>query len=343
MTISQATSSGKRVIELQGVSHGYDGRLLFDDFSLTVLRGDRIGLVGNNGVGKTTLLNIMLGRIEPDRGSVKFGTRLEVAYFDQLKRELDASMTVAEAVADGGDFVEINGSRRHVLGYLNDFLFTAKRARTNIEVLSGGERHRVALARLFTRASNLLVLDEPTNDLDLQTLEVLEARLVDYSGTLLLVSHDRTFLDNAVSSCLVFEEGGSLVRHAGGFSDWRRLGGRLATHDETAPGSTREDEPPRPVVGSPSRRRAPSKKKLSYKLKHELAELPEKIEELEQEVRALQASVDDPGFYRQPYEAVQPVLDRLESAKHTLETLLARWLELDEMDGLNGGHGEGSA
>ena len=226
MGVERARASGRRVIELEDVAHGYGGDCLFEGLSLELLRGDRLGLIGNNGVGKTTLLHIMLGELEPEVGTVKLGTKLEIAYFDQLRRELVADKTVAETVSDGSEFVSIEGKDRHVIGYLGAFLFSPKRAQSKVEALSGGERNRLVLARLFARPSNLLVLDEPTNDLDLETLDILERQLVDYQGTLILVSHDRTFLDNVVTSTLVFEEGehgGVLQRYVGGYCNPRKV------------------------------------------------------------------------------------------------------------------------
>nr|MBA3732150.1 ATP-binding cassette domain-containing protein [Gammaproteobacteria bacterium] len=219
--------SGRKVIELKNVTHGYGGEILIEHLSLKVMRGDRIGLIGNNGVGKSTLLRIMLGELAPQAGVVKLGTNLQIGYFDQMRRELDPDKTIAELVSDGHDYIKLNGKDRHVIGYLRGFLFSAKRAMTPVRALSGGERNRVILARLFTRPSNLLVLDEPTNDLDVETLEVLEDRLVEYQGTLIVVSHDREFLDNVITSTLVFEPDGKVRSYVGGFSDWARSGRQL--------------------------------------------------------------------------------------------------------------------
>src|SRR5690606_23755484 len=214
------------------VSHGYGDHKLIDRLSLKVMRGDRIGLIGNNGVGKSTLLKIMLGELKPDSGTVKLGTNLEIGYFDQMRRDLDPTKTIAEIVGDGRDYIVMNGKERHVIGYLKGFLFSPKRAMTPISAISGGERNRVILARLFTRPTNLLVLDEPTNDLDVETLEVLEDQLVEYQGTLIVVSHDRAFLDNVVTSTLVFEEGYKVRAYPGGFSDWERKGKRLTEAED---------------------------------------------------------------------------------------------------------------
>ena len=324
MRVERAGASGRRVIELENVTHGYGEDRLFEDLSLELLRGGRLGLIGNNGVGKTTLLRIMLGELEPESGTVKLGTKLEIAYFDQLRRELVPDKTVAETVSGGGELVRIDGNDRHVISYLGAFLFSPKRTQSKVAALSGGERNRLILARLFARASNLLVLDEPTNDLDLETLEVLEQQLMDYKGTLILVSHDRTFLDNVVTSTLVFEEGGLLEHYVGGYSDWARQGRALAVKE----GPTRA---PRDEAKQQPRHEPPrAATKLSYKLKLELEALQEKIEALEEEVAALEARTGAPDFYAQPFEEVEPVLEQLEAAKTSLERALERWMELEE-------------
>ncbi len=321
--IERAESSGRRVVELDQVSHAFGTDRLFQDLSLKILRGDRLGLVGNNGVGKTTLLRILLGELEPQAGTVRLGVNLEVAYFDQLRSDFDPDKTVAEIVADGGDRVTVGGKDRHVIGYLKGFLFSAERAVTQVSALSGGERNRVILARLFARPSNLLVLDEPTNDLDLETLEVLEDQLVDYEGTLIVVSHDRAFLDNVVTSTLVFEESGALNRYPGGYTDWLRKGRALAV----------KDRPER--AASPKPRKAPSPEaratKLSYKLQLELDSLPEKIEVLETRVAELEARAAAPDFYTRPFAHVEQVLNEIATAKQLLEKTLERWIELEDM------------
>jgi len=321
--INESTEvSGRKVIEVRNVSHGYGGRPLLEDFSLRVMRGDRIGIIGNNGVGKSTLLKILLGELAPDSGSVKLGTNLDVAYFDQLRRELDESKTVAEIVGEGRDHVTIGGHKKHVVAYLTDFLFPAKRARTPIAALSGGERNRVILAKLFTRPANLLVLDEPTNDLDVETLEALEDRLADYDGTLLVVSHDRYFLDAIVTSTLVFEEDGHLRRHAGGYSDWSTRHRALAVVDE--PES-------KAAAGSKDTRERPAQRKLSYKLQRELDALPGAIEELEERVAELQATASAPDFYRGEQQEVQAHLATLQAAQTELEAAVDRWAELEQL------------
>jgi ABC transport system ATP-binding/permease protein len=314
--------SGRKVIEARNVTHGYEGRLLLKDFSLRVMRGDRLGIIGNNGVGKSTLLRILLGELTPDSGSVKLGTNLEVAYFDQLRRELDPTKTVAEIVGEGRDFVVVQGQKKHVVAYLTDFLFSAKRALTPIAALSGGERNRVILAKLFTRAANLLVLDEPTNDLDVETLESLEDRLAEYDGTLIVVSHDRYFLDAIVTSTLVFESDGQVRRHAGGYSDWLERHRTLAVTDTP----TSDDR-----VGAPTERTKPASRKLSYMLQRELDALPNEIEQLETRVGALRATVSDPVFYQRPHADAQQQLAQLHDLEQQLERSVERWAELEQL------------
>jgi ATP-binding cassette subfamily F protein uup len=320
--------SGRKVIEVRNVSHGFGGRPLLKDFSLRVMRGDRIGIIGNNGVGKSTLLRILLGELTPDSGSVKLGTNLEIAYFDQLRRELDPSKTVAEIVGEGREYVTIQGHKKHVVAYLTDFLFPAKRAMTKVAALSGGERNRVILAKLFTRPANLLVLDEPTNDLDVETLEALEERLAEYDGTLLVVSHDRYFLDAIVTSTLVFEEDGLVRRHAGGYSDWLERHRTLAVVDEPPAAS--------PPSGKDTRERPPPRK-LSYNLQRELDALPDLIARLEQRVAELRSVVSEPDFYRRPHAEVQPLLDELRTAEAAVDTAVNRWAELEEQAASAGG------
>lgn len=320
--IDQAEASGRKVVTARGISYGYGEEPLVRDLSLKIMRGDRIGLIGNNGVGKSTLLRLLLGELKPQKGTVKLGTNLAVGYFDQLRRDLDLERSVADTVADGRDFVRINGKDRHVVGYLKGFLFSPKRALSPVGTLSGGERNRLILARLFAQSSNLLVLDEPTNDLDVETLEVLEQRLVEYTGTLIVVSHDRAFLDNVVTSILVFEAGGRIEEYVGGFSDWVRHGKRLAESD--ALGGSDSAERPRQ---SKARRSS----KLSYKLQRELDELPKQMASIEVEVATLEAQISEPAFYQQPHEAVQQVLEQLTQTKAALESALQRWVELEEL------------
>ena len=313
--------SGKKVIEARNISHGYGGNVLLRKFSLRVMRGDRIGIVGNNGIGKSTLLRILLGELKPDSGSIKLGTHLKVAYFDQLRRELDTTRTVAEIVGEGRDYIDIQGRKKHVVGYLTDFLFSAKRAMTRVSALSGGERNRVILAKLLIQPANLLVFDEPTNDLDVETLEALEARLRAYTATLIVVSHDRYFLDQVVTSTLVFEGDGVVKQYAGGYSDWEHLRRQLAVADSPAPG--------RPAAG-PASARAPSPaKKLTYKLQRELDGLPVRIQGLEQRVRTMEAQVNTADFYSQTHEEVQASLGKLDRLRAQLEAAVERWAELE--------------
>jgi ATP-binding cassette subfamily F protein uup len=323
--IEEAEQSGRKVIEAHKICHSYGEQPLIDKLSLKVMRGDRIGLVGNNGVGKSTLLKIMLGELEPNSGTVKIGTNLEIAYFDQLRRNLDPEKTIAQIVGDGGDYIKLNGKERHVIGYLRGFLFSAKRAMTKIKVLSGGEKNRVILAKLLTRPSNLLVLDEPTNDLDVETLEVLEDRLMEYKGTLIIVTHDREFLDNVVSSILVFEDSGNIQNYAGGFSDWHRHGKHLAEMDNPISAKSKKNKPDDAV------NKGKSNKNLSYKFKLELEKLPEKIATLEQMITKLEEQTSDDDFYAKPYTEQQPILDDLRDQQDALDKAIRRWDELETM------------
>ena len=322
--------SGRKVIEARNVTHSFGGKKLLDAFSLRIMRGDRIGIIGGNGVGKTTLLRILLGELEPDEGSVSLGTNLEIAYFDQLRRAVDETKTVAELIGEGRDYISIDGRKKHVVAYLTDFLFTPKQAMTRIAALSGGERNRVLLAKLFTRPANVLVLDEPTNDLDVETLEALEKRLASYSGTLLVVSHDRFFLDAVVTSTLVFEEDGVVRRYAGGYSDWAasRRGQEAAPKEPSTPGPGPTE--PAGSASATARRRATPPQKLSSQLQRELDALPDEIERLENEVAASEAEIVEPDFYRRSREEVEGTLRRLEELRARLDAAVERWAELEE-------------
>ncbi|WP_285275294.1 ATP-binding cassette domain-containing protein [Halopseudomonas bauzanensis] len=330
-----ADASGKRVIELDQVSFAWPGqRPLVRNLTTNVLRGDRIGLIGNNGSGKSTLLKLMLGQLEPTSGTIKHGTKLEVAYFDQLRGQLDLEKTVIDNLSEGRDFIEINGERRHVISYLGDFLFSPERTRTPVKALSGGERARLLLARLFSKPANVLVLDEPTNDLDVETLELLEEVLAGFDGTVLLVSHDRAFLDNVVTSSLVFEGHGNVREYVGGYADWLRQGGKVELlaewgDDVVEPVESAGIEP-EPAKAAPS---PTPKAKLSYKLQRELDALPALLEKLEAELEALQQQVNDPEFYLQPHEQTAPVLESMESKQSELDQALERWAELEDMEG----------
>ena len=333
MLMDTAEQSGRKVVEARSITHGYNNETLINNFKLKIMRGDRIGLIGNNGVGKSTLLKILLGIIEPDEGSVKLGTNLSLGYFDQVARELDGDKSIMENVGLGRDFISIDGKDRHIISYLQNFLFSPKRAMTPVKALSGGERNRVALAKLFTKACNLLVLDEPTNDLDIEMLEVLEEKLVQYDGSLIIVSHDREFLDNVVTSILVFEEDGSVSEYVGGYSDWLKHGKDLRVSDTpdfknpkianaTTQGSTAN------ITADSTKK--PAIKKLSYKLQRELDGLPEKIESIEAEVEKLQKALEDPAFYDKPFTETQPILESLTAHQQSLEAATERWIALDE-------------
>lgn len=327
MSATAAGPSGRRVISAEHVSFAWNGDPLVRDFSLTVQRGDRIGLVGPNGVGKTTLLHLLLGRLQPQSGRVELGTGLEVAYFDQQRAQLDENANAADNVAEGRDFVEIGGRSKHVIGYLQDFLFAPDRARAPISRLSGGERNRLLLARLFARPSNLLVMDEPTNDLDVETLELLEELLIEYRGTLLLVSHDREFLDNVVTSTLVFHGGGRIEESAGGYSDW------LAR--QRVPSAPAVSTPPaaRRGAGAPAPKGGPRPRRLSYGEKRELEQLPQAIEALESELAALGERLADPALYQQQGGEVAQINARLAEAQAELDAAYARWAVLEDISG----------
>ena len=324
--IETGERSGRKVITARNVTHGFAGQTLINKLNLRVMRGDRIGLIGNNGVGKSTLLKILLGMLPPDEGTVKLGTNMEVAYFDQVKRDLDEEKTIAQNVGDGKEYIELNGKPRHVVGYLKNFLFAPKRAMTPVRALSGGERNRVALAKLFTRPANLLVLDEPTNDLDVEMLEVLEARLVEYTGTLIIVSHDRIFLDNVVTSVLVFEDGDNIKEYVGGYNDWARRGQHLTEAD--VPDELRDAKESATQQGQPGKN--VTSKKLSYMLQRELDSLPIVIDKLEQEIIALQNQIADPDFYDQPFAVTSEELQALSDKQAELDAAMERWAELEE-------------
>lgn len=323
--IEEAENSGRKVIDIKNIAFGYDNNMLIQNFSLRVQRGDRIGLVGNNGVGKSTLLKLMLGEIAPSAGTIKRGVNVHLGYFDQHRRKLDLDQTVAQIVGDGREYVTLNGKPRHVVGYLRGFLFTAKRALTPIRSLSGGERNRVILARLFTQAANLLILDEPTNDLDVETLEVLEERLQEYSGTLIVVSHDRAFLDNTVSAILAFESDGGIHPYVGNYTDWKRRGRSLATGESATKKGCVGD------LEIEKRRETGPGRKLSYILQRELDKLPQVIDSVEKKIEILRAETLGANFYEQAYASTQPILDQLTDLETELERHIARWTELEGM------------
>ncbi|HEV7999193.1 MAG TPA: ATP-binding cassette domain-containing protein [Planctomycetaceae bacterium] len=310
--------SGNLVIAAEGISHSFGGRTILENVVVTISRGDKIGILGPNGSGKTTLLRILLGELPPDRGIVRRGTNLQIAYFDQLRAQLDEDKSAVDNVADGKDTVLFNGKPRNVLGYLRDFLFSGERARSLVRYLSGGERNRLLLARMFTHSANLLVLDEPTNDLDAETLELLEELLVDFSGTLLLVSHDRAFLNNVVTSTLVFEGEGRVKEYVGAYDDWLR--------------QKANDPPPAAVERSKPERAKPrteQPRKLSYKEQRELDDLPQRIEALEAEQVQLHQKLAEPTFYRQAGPEISKVTNRLQELEAELQAAYARWEDLD--------------
>ncbi|MBE3134278.1 MAG: ATP-binding cassette domain-containing protein [Acidobacteria bacterium] len=329
MQVEVADPSGRLVFEATDVAKSFDGSPVVAGFSTRVMRGDRIGLIGPNGAGKTTLLRLLLGEIAPDAGEVRRGVNVQVAYYDQQREQLDPERTVFDTIGEGNDSVTVNGRSRHVNGYLADFLFPAERARSPVKALSGGERNRLLLARLFTRPANVLVLDEPTNDLDLESLELLEAQLAEFPGTLLLVSHDRQFLDNAVTSTLVFEGNGRVNEYVGGYQDWLRQRPVPAEpHEPPARRSAETGTPARDGLAGPAGS-TPARRKLSFNEKREFARLPERIDALELELRDLNAAVAHPEFYKEGAETIARLLARLEEAHRELDEAYARWVELE--------------
>ncbi len=327
--LDEAVRSGKIIFEGEGVSYSIDGKPLIRNFDFRVMRGDKIALIGPNGCGKTTLIKLLLGDLQPDSGHLHCGTKLEVAYFDQYRQQLDLEKTVIDNVADGRQEIDFAGRRRHVLGYLQDFLFEPKRAMTPVKALSGGEKNRLLLAKLFLRPCNLLILDEPTNDLDIETLELLEELLADYQGTLLLVSHDRRFIDNTVTHSWLFEGDGQITPYVGGYADlMSQRQQRQAQLASTAPAIKASAET---VVKNETPSAAKKNRKLSYKLQLELDGLPARLEQLETEINELQAQVNQPDFFSLPLESTQSTLDALQQAESNLEQAFARWEELEAM------------
>ena len=320
--IEEAEQSGRKVIRAKNIGYSYGDEQVIHDFSIKIMRGDRIGLIGNNGVGKTTLLRLLLGQLEPQTGTIKHGTNLEIGYFDQLRQTLDLEKSVAYNVGEGRTYINLNGKERHIVGYLKGFLFSPKRSAMPVKALSGGERNRVILAKLFTRAANLLVLDEPTNDLDIETLEVLEKKLCDYTGTLIVVSHDREFLDNVVTSTVVFEADGRAKEYVGGYSDWVRHGHELAETENLAAAEAKKR-------ATAERRKNKGKSKLAYKEQRELDQLPAEIEAQETKVAALQDVIAGPEFYSLDKTVVQETLLELSNAEALLEQRIERWGELE--------------
>ena len=326
MQLEASQKSGKLVAELEQVNFSYQGKPIIRDANLLIQRGDRIGIVGRNGAGKSTLVKLILGELAPDSGTVRRGTKQEVAYFDQTRALLNEELSVADNLAEGRDSVEVNGKRKHVIGYLGDFLFAPQRVMSPVSTLSGGEKNRLLLAKLFSQPANILVLDEPTNDLDIETLELLEELLNEFAGTVLIVSHDREFVDQIVTSTIFIDDDGFVHSYVGGFNDL------LRQHGELWPARKDKEEKSRPAVAEKPPAAIPERKKavkLSYKLQRELEQLPLLIEETEQRIGALEAQMAEPDFYQKPHEQTTLVLDGLSEAQLQLEALFERWQELE--------------
>jgi ABC transport system ATP-binding/permease protein len=328
LSMEAAEATGKMVFEAEGVAKSFGGRPVIRDFSTRILRGDRVGLIGPNGAGKTTLLRILLGELTPDAGTIRAGANVQVAYFDQQREQLDPELSVVDTVGDGNDHVTVSGRQRHVHGYLEDFLFPPERARSPVKALSGGERNRLLLARLFTRPASVLVLDEPTNDLDLETLELLEAHLVDWAGTLLVVSHDRRFLDHVVTSTLAFEGEGRVAEYVGGYEDWLRQRPSVTAANDLLATAPAPRTSPRSTAAVPAAGQA---RKATNKERRELEELPARIEALEDEQRRLAAEVVGAEFYKRPTSEIEAAMARLAALPDELLSAYARWNELDAL------------
>lgn len=333
MSLDQSSTSGKIVIEATDIQHRFDDKPLLSNFSCKILRGDRIGLIGPNGSGKTTLLRILLGELQPDSGQVKLGTNLDIIYFDQLRNQLDQDQNIIDYLSEGREYITLKGKPRHVISYLQDFLFSPDRVRQPVRSLSGGEQNRLILAKLFSNPANLVVLDEPTNDLDMETLELLEELLLEFEGTLLIVSHDRKFLDNVITSSFVFEPDGHVLEYVGGYQDWRDQGGRMDSF-LTTPSAQSAADKAKQKPGNDQDKADKAQKQAEHQRQRlrqkELDQVTRRIEKKESEIATVEAEMAQPGFYDQSADAMQPILDKMASLQSDLDALYVQWETLED-------------